>query len=460
MLSNPLLAVLQATWLETAVCAEAEAWVPCFPPHLGEPEGTMRGCDPALPHPIRRRCDVTRDWSARLFAFAVPNQRAVEACRRAVASCRGGPKARIVEVGAGLGYWKRVLEDVGKDHAPSSNPCHAKQVAAPTTPLRILAMDRDPPRLQDAAHPKPHAANPKPTEIIGTTSDRPRGPSRAPAKARRKQETQPSMNEYHGRAPAWSTVRPGGPEDLHALSASEYPVLMLCYPPPSLGATGPKGTCMGSDALEAFGGNVVLVVGEVGGDTGSPKMEAILSAGWDMVEEVELPCFPSTASLLMVFVRKGCNVRRTSRVPDSDADHVPIQNSGETLPAGSSTVKRCGGQAVPDTGASSGAARPDRVQGEVNRKKASLQGWNSTVPMYRCSSCGQTPADGKRLHLCRLTRAARFCSDRCLGASANLWRASLQARHIHLGGLHDNARAFRDKKTFRKLAIQPLGPSH
>ncbi|CAN0461423.1 unnamed protein product, partial [Scytosiphon promiscuus] len=60
--TNPLLAVAQSSWLETAVSAGAGRWVPHFPPRLGDSEGTMRGSDPALPPPIRVRCDATRDW--------------------------------------------------------------------------------------------------------------------------------------------------------------------------------------------------------------------------------------------------------------------------------------------------------------------------------------------------------------------------------------------------------------
>ena len=113
-------------------------------------------------------------------------------------------------------------------------------------------------------------------------------------------------NEYHGGAPAWAAVEMGGPERLRSVSASTYPVLLLCYPPPSLGGAGVGATpCMGADALEKFSGKVLLYVGEVGGDTGSPRLEAALRAGWNLVEDVALPCSPTTANRLMVFTRKG-----------------------------------------------------------------------------------------------------------------------------------------------------------
>lgn len=416
VLTNPLLAVNQAAWLETAVAAAARSWVPHYPPRFGEPEGTMRGSDPALPVPIRARCDAVRDWSARLFSFAVPNQRAIAACRRAVEAA-GGSRAGIVEVGAGLGYWKWVLEG-GCEPSVLKGGGNAKLSTAdgiPTTAgnsLQVLAIDKDPSRL-----PSPGGLHQSDTqEKYGMLDrggrnrgrgDKGHGHAGRQRKRGRGGDVTPAAvacsNEYHGGAPAWATVEKGGPERVRSLSAVSYPVLLLCYPPPSIGGGGDTAACMGADTLAIFSGNVLLYVGEVGGDTGSPRLEAMLRGAWDMVDEVELPCFPSTANRLMVFTRK-CN-------------SLPKYTPGHSL------------------------------------------------SMYRCSRC----AAGGCVHRCRLTRAVSYCSEKCFALDVDRWQANLEGRHVYLraaSGLAGAVRGhglsehtLRDKKLFKRLALHTSNSS-
>lgn len=432
VLTNPLLAVAQATWLETAISAEAESWVPHFPPKFDKPEGTMRGSDPAMPPPIRARCDVMRDWSARLYAFAVPNNQAIETCRRAVGAY-GGPRARVVEVGAGLGYWKWVLEGAGtsqdakssksmdnfqdwkregkrhrfvsdntggqrtKSAANSKSLTTKAHIQGPSRVvlIQVLALDRDPTQFLHSS----------PKLLSGHYRYSEHTEQRSRAKGRVKSAgALMRSNEYHGGAPAWAEVKAGSPENLRSLNVEDYPVLFLCYPPPSLQRVGDGGRCMGADALEAFGGKVLLYVGEIGGDTGSPRLETMLQEQWDLVEEVELPCFSSTANILLVFVRKGFNFKTP--------------------------------------------------------KEAAC-----VFPLYRCSGCGRSSKDELRLYQCRLTRAVRYCSSKCLHDDADRWRANLEVRHIHLtsrgrgvSGVGDTLKVFRDKKRFRTLNPLALGP--
>lgn len=473
VLTNPLLAVAQSTWLETAVSAKSKSWVPHFPPRFADNEGTMRGSDPGLPPPIRARCDATRDWSARLLAFAVPNRRAVDACRRALQACvatgtggqgQGHQEAAaaavgIVEVGAGLGYWKWVLE--GGDDSGKAGP-----------PLKFLAVDKDPSRL-----PRHGGSG---DGDSATCAGRKRGGMRAGgsrhggrgggrkggARGRRSggqpevPEGGPTHNEYHGGAPGWAAVEQSGPQRLRSLSAAAYPVLLLCYPPPSVGGSGISGggrgggvigaaaPCMGADALASFSGKVLLYIGEVGGDTGSPRFEAALRAEWDLVEEVELPCFSCTANRLMVFTRKG--VAGLHRVPLASvcrASAVSVardEKKGEHIPSRAS---------FDAAGSSLGGGGGPGV-------------WELARAMYRCSGCGTAAAaaEGKevRLHRCRLTRAVSYCSEKCLTQDSERWWANLEARHIHLAAgsaaklaqqCGNYVRVFRDKKLFKRLAL-------
>ncbi|CAN0163461.1 unnamed protein product [Ectocarpus sp. 12 AP-2014] len=484
VLENPLLTVAQSAWLETAVSASAKSWVPHFPPRFGDNEGTMRGSDPGLPPPIRLRCDATRDWSARLLAFAVPNRRALDACKRALDACGVGGAGRqeggsggIVEVGAGLGYWKWVLEGLGPSpggrggggggdgggtsrgvslHLGKGGRTLSGGDAREASPLKFLAIDKDPSRV-----PGRTGASATSAAAVGGGIDRERERGRGTSnggrrggkkRARREggrggrhgegQSERPTHNEYHGGAPAWAVVEQGGPEQLRALSAAAYPVLLLCYPPPSVGVGAGASGCMGADALARFSGKVLLYIGEVGGDTGSPSFEAALRAGWDLVEEVDLPCFSSTANRLMVFARKGA-----------------FSSGGGVFasPAGSGMKRK---------DAVAAAARLD-TPGEdaCPTGDAAGGGGGAGMAMYRCSGCGVKAAaaaeGGVRLHRCRLTRSVSFCSDKCLTLGAERWRADLDSRHVHLapGTAVEVAKqsgkyggVFRDKKLFKRLA--------
>eukprot|EP00752_Nemacystus_decipiens_P016486 g14737.t1 len=455
VLTNPLLAVAQSAWLETAASSSARSWVPHFPPRFGDNEGTMRGSDPGLPPPVRARCDATRDWAARLLAFAVPNRRAVSACRRALEACRVGGQEQhegsaaaevgVVEVGAGLGYWKWVLQGGGSGAGGcgSSSGGGAKGRSL----LKFLAIDKDPPRLPTTVsrgNSADCAGRERRVEKGGIgkhRGGRAGGKKGRGRRARNGATMRVSHNEYHGGAPGWAEVEKGGPERLRSLSAAAYPVLLLCYPPPSIGSSSGDDVgagCMGAEALASFSGKVLLYIGEVGGDTGSPRLEAALQASWNLVEDVDLPCFSSTANRLMVFIRKGA------------AAGISKKNKQWCPPPAAAAAAAA---AATDGGSLGGA---DGV-------------WGQVVPLYRCSGCGvaaTAPAAGEgkkaRLHRCRLTRASSYCSEKCLALDDERWRARLEARHIHLaaGSAAEVARhcgsyggVFRDKKLFKRLAM-------
>lgn len=459
VLTNPLLAVAQSTWLETAISADAKSWVPHFSPRFGEAEGTMRGSDPALPPPIRARCDAIRDWSARLLAFAVPNRRAVAACRRALEAC-GGDATGIVEVGAGLGYWKWVLEERGGEVAAGGRDkvrltkhdgildgMNTSAVAAPGGqsfaaragyPLKTLAIDKDPSRLPSSSGEGEGGPNGEKVRAA-----RERGKRGGRGKGRGVQSCPPPLrsNEYHGGAPAWAPVEEGDPERLRILSAGAYPALLLCYPPPSIGKTV---ACMGADTLARFSGKILLYVGEVGGDTGSPRLEAALQAGWNLVEEIDLPCFSSTANRLMVFARKG-------------GVFLPLS------PAGESTASVQQQLHAVDRSKHESAARGLQAGQDASVAGENIGGgWGPALGMYRCARCKTVGGGEIQLYRCRLTRAVCYCSEKCLSLDGERRRANLEARHVHLrafagsrsgtGSSKDGCSLLRDKKMFKRLA--------
>lgn len=415
----------------------------------------MRGSDPALPDPIRARCDATRDWSARLLAFAVPNRRAIEACRRAVDAC-GSQAAGIVEVGAGLGYWKWILEGEGEAvearheiHLESSvgtpvrhrRNAHGRANGA-ATPLRVLALDKDPATVSSSAYfvadASSVAADRRKDELfehakrgreeIGRDRRAWRGKTAGGETRRRGNGPKPTShcNEYHGGAPSWAVVEEGTPERLCSLSGDDFPILLLCYPPPSIAGGAGRAACMGTKALAYFRGKVLLYIGEAGGDTGSPQLEAAVQKGWDMVEEVNLPCFSSTANKLMVFFKKG-QVFLTD-----DYQEVKVLVGGKR-DVGTKAV-------VPEV----------------------LDGCRKPLAMYRCSRCELPGGDKVHLRRCRLTRAVSFCSEKCMSLDRDTYRAHLDARHIHLatngasGRGRDCGGKFHDKKLFKRLALGHL----
>ncbi|CAM9556415.1 unnamed protein product [Hapterophycus canaliculatus] len=436
----------------------------------------------------------------------------------------------IVEVGAGLGYWKWVLEHGGEfSGSRSSSGCRgggrgiggagsgggsrdrcldsagidnrmpsvvdgggggggpSGLGSKGTAPLSFLAIDKDPSRLPASGGSR----NPGPVIESGRNQGGParekkrggrkggrRGGGQQRGAGRPEGPAGPTHNEYHGGAPAWAAVEKGGPERLRALSAAAYPVLLLCYPPPSVGGgsggatAGPNG-CMGADVLDHFSGRVLLYVGEVGGDTGSPRLEAALRAGWDLVEEVDLPCFPSTANRLMVFNRKEAAATLSS----SGRPPLPLPPGGApTAAPGAAKQKHGTDAATPRSGTPAGTTRPPGAGVPALQESSGFGSGGGdggrrggAMAMYRCSGCGAAAAPsaatgdgarGVRLHRCRLTRAVSYCSEKCLAIDGERWRANLEARHIWLsvgsavrvalqGG--EYGAVFRDRKLFKRL---------
>ena len=154
--------------------------------------------------------------------------------------------APVVEVGAGVGYWSSMMRHAGID---------------------VSALDVAPSQTDD--------------------------------------------NEYHGRAVPWTRVHamPAGcgnaaREHHRREGVFKGRTLFLCYTPP--------GEPMAAEALENYmvanvgrEDNVVIVVGESKGDTGSPAFDALLSREFSLCEVIALPNWPDTAHEMTIWKTKG-----------------------------------------------------------------------------------------------------------------------------------------------------------
>jgi hypothetical protein len=130
--SNFLLQLHFARWRETICLLDALSLIPdtsqlaqmlqsLRPQVLDNPSSaTMKGTDPLLPAGLREWADCSRVWPCHLYAFATPNNAALQK----IASC-----APVLEIGAGTGYWSHLL-----------------RTSFPNT--AVVAYDKDPPTQQ------------------------------------------------------------------------------------------------------------------------------------------------------------------------------------------------------------------------------------------------------------------------------------------------------------------------
>eukprot|EP00953_Heterococcus_sp_UTEX-ZZ885_P005989 3702-Heterococcus_DN1.PRE.1 len=259
--------------------------------------------DDALPSLVRERCDSIRDWSARVMSFAVPNTAALAVIAQ-VCSAGGGSStssssskgsssaanssaAQLIEVGAGVGYWIHALQQVYPDipcialdkvssvsvdtqlsatasivHTLCYRLCTGEIVADVAPRVRGQAPPAAPAHAQERS--KGHKASRTASQSGKVTSLLPvllqymalvvKITAALVMYTRVSTWQQHSaVNEYHGGAPAWTTVQQGGPERLAAYtsaatasgtaatgssaatkrSAPRRSVLFLCYPPPA-----------------------------------------------------------------------------------------------------------------------------------------------------------------------------------------------------------------------------------
>lgn len=133
---NPLLAIFRCRWRESAWLlsdeggwlGEEEALMPSEP----EDAGTMKHRDPIATHSTRLWRRSVRDWTAREYSYAVPS----EAALRLLAQWR------IIEVGAGTGYWSRCLAMRGGD-TEAYDPDRAEYHGRFDTFATVLPNDAD-----------------------------------------------------------------------------------------------------------------------------------------------------------------------------------------------------------------------------------------------------------------------------------------------------------------------------
>jgi hypothetical protein len=222
---------------------------------------TMRlSGDPLLPTLQRLWFDSVRIWSCHLYAYATPTPAAIDALIRC---------SPLVEVGAGTGYWTKMIEQRA---AAIQERGLEKECGMTSLPLSVViqAFDKDP--------------------------------------------TASRANSYHGRSRSWSlTISPGNSRDsilsahrrlcnsdsCSSGSTSTPLSLFLCYPPPD--------SEMALQTLRQFlslNGQTVCYVGEYRGDTGSRPFEKLLESTFDCAEEITLPNWGDTAYSLTIWRKR------------------------------------------------------------------------------------------------------------------------------------------------------------
>ena len=150
-------------------------------------------------------------------------------------------RARVLEEGAGLGYWAQCLSSrFGKA-------------------LAVDAFDASP--TPDKGHSGSGVAN-----------------------------------EYHGKVPAFYPIQRSDPADSH-IARSASSVLLLCYPPPNCS--------MAEEKLAAFSGEFVAYIGEFLGLTATSSFEQTLCSTFTLLDAVPLPQTGATANYLTIWQRKA-----------------------------------------------------------------------------------------------------------------------------------------------------------
>eukprot|EP00798_Chlamydomonas_sp_ICE-L_P023336 gene23336-30585_t len=157
--SNPLLALCCSRWLETLLLFQRvrypDNWTDLSSEKKPPSEMTLKKADPLCFELLRKWRDNCRDFAARFYAFAVPNEEALDCMMQ---------HTPIVELGAGTGYWASLLRQRSEtkaetktitalDVAPpqqQANEYHGK-VGSHTLVERGVAQDLQKPRFQGQA---------------------------------------------------------------------------------------------------------------------------------------------------------------------------------------------------------------------------------------------------------------------------------------------------------------------
>jgi hypothetical protein len=209
-----------------------------------------------------------RDWLARLYAFAVPNQ----ACLEELAK-----HTPIVEMGAGTGYWASQLKNMGVD---------------------VIAYDIKPPAQNSGTQ----------NTLATVNGDDDDEGGRKKKKKKKRHGKAPTANEYHGETSQFCEVVEGGPE---TLTQHRQRTLFLCYPPPN--------DPMARHCLREYDGNTFVYVGEWEGLTADVSFEETVQREWLLLNRMQLPNFGNQMCEMFVFQRRNNSCNNTSTTASSSS---------------------------------------------------------------------------------------------------------------------------------------------
>ena len=280
---------------------------------------------------------------------------------------------------------------------------------------------------------------------------------------------QADLNVFHGRTPAVSDVKPGGPED--AGHRGDGRALFLCYPP--------FGDAIGARCLEAFRcvdycrrpllqtingcdtritvlqaskaradhsfwhrGSTVCILGEWRGHTGDDDLAALLLRDFTLVQSVDVPNWTDTAHELTVWRRRDPQSAGSDELSPQDAAHVEVPDSARSKDSTTASLPHSGhsgpaGDLVPMTGGSVGGCGGNKAA--TRDQRLPLQCWtcgnaqravSSSATLRRAVSSTETADDRPGLRRCRYCRNAAFCSAFCAAKGEGLHRQAHALRLI------------------------------
>ena len=247
--------------------------------------------------------DSVRDYPANFYAYAAPTENALNAvveslvCSRSTYDKEDETGQKVLEAGAGTGYWSALLLSRSK-HKMIKRGSATQE----TVPL-VIPYDVSPPSYSEDDQ----------NEDGATIS-----------------------NEYHGHIPTFTYVYKAHSFN-HALtktSQDSTSSLLLCYPPP--------GSDMALATISAHisnGGQTVVHIGEWQGLTGNNAFEMLLSEKFRCKESdvIPLPLWGTDATYLTIWRRK----RNEECDGINPVDFSPAFGYCSSQPCSNRAIRRC-----------------------------------------------------------------------------------------------------------------------
>ncbi|CAD7923595.1 unnamed protein product [Amoebophrya sp. A120] len=334
--------------------------------------------DDLVPALVELHANVTRDWAARLYAFAVPTENVLTSLRETVLAKEKENQhdnlegrtvpTTFIEVGAGLGYWAEFLRrglldmESAKNKSPSSggsSPSHSHKISVrafdvmPYRGWRVFDDQED--KTNSARGSSASARDVEPCkedfseagplrELLDRRScgrassgkiEHSAITGRSAAGVDEGTNKAKAMKRLKKRKMDDKAVAPGAGVDESAVASSlneHRTCLFLCFPPPS--------EPMAANCLQKFNGRWVVYVGEwATGMTADWKFHATLLKEFSLRKIVPLPAqWATTCHSMFIFERKTEEIESGRGVHLNIAEPESSLEATRTAPATTSTT--------------------------------------------------------------------------------------------------------------------------